>query len=39
METLAIIFLAVIGMAVLVVAVLFLASLPDLSRYLRVRRM
>jgi hypothetical protein len=39
METLGIIFLVLIGAAVIVVAVLFLASLPDLSRYLRVRRM
>ena len=39
METLGIIFLLLIGAAVIVVAVLFLASLPDLSRYLRVKRM
>ena len=39
METLGIIFLVLIGAAVIVVAVLLLASLPDLSRYLRVKRM
>ena len=39
METLGIIFLVLIGAAVIFVAVLFLASLPDLSRYLRVKRM
>ena len=39
METLGIIFWVLIGAAVIVVAVLFLASLPDLSRYLRVKRM
>jgi hypothetical protein len=39
METLGLIFLVLIGAAVLAVAILFLASLPDLSRYLRVKRM
>jgi hypothetical protein len=39
MESLGIVFLVLIGIAVLAVAVFALASLPDLSRYLRVKRM
>ncbi len=39
METLGTIFLVLIGVVVLVGIVMVLVSLPDLSRYLRVKRM
>lgn len=39
METLGLVFLVVIGVAVLIGLVMVVVSLPDLSRYLRVRRM
>jgi hypothetical protein len=39
METLGLVFLVVIGLAVLIGLVMVVVSLPDLSRYLRVKRM
>ena len=39
METLGVVFLVVIGVAVLIGLVMVVVSLPDLSRYLRVKRM
>jgi hypothetical protein len=39
METLGLVFLMVIGVAVLIGLVMVVVSLPDLSRYLRVKRM
>jgi hypothetical protein len=39
METLGLVFLVVIGLAVLIGLVMAVVSLPDLSRYMRVRRM